>query len=361
MTPSDWQLLLVFEGLLICGSGLLWGLMLWDWFNLNWPPAQTPAYRQDVWASSVIFALCLLLGLGSWGTGYWQQQQFLQHLPPLGTKTAQQWAAKLSLAAHLPDPGIGLLPRTRQGRRIHPHYIGIFTDPIGYQYRREGLEIYFQHRFGWVNILTRPMVAEAIVLHSTEGESEAGAFAVFNQNNRNQYLGGSWTHFLVDQEGQIYQYGPLNRISRGQEGFNDASIGIEIVGTASHYNIDDGPGQRLQSGSIINRYQTGQHAQLQAVVDLVQTLQRHYQIPQDYIFSHQDIGKIKHLTGNSPDYTWLKQNIRDKVYLGKAPDLGPNRRPIHYYQYLEPYDRKDPGRDVMALVYQLLKQKEPHN
>lgn len=360
MTPADWHLLLGGLGLFTFGSFLLWFLFLWDWFTVTWKPTNRKYYRQDFWLSTTLLASGVVLTLVAGFTQQWQQTEFVRHLPPLGQKTALKWADRLKLKNKVTLPAIDFLRRTNGHRTIHKRYIGIFRDPVGYQYRREGLEVYFRHRFGWKQILKRNMLPEAVVLHSTEGESEAGAFAVFNQNNRGQYLGGSWTHFLVDRNGDIYQYGPLNRISRGQEGFNDASIGIEIVGTASRYNRDDGPGQRVSMGSIIERYQGGESAQIKAVVDLVQTLQHHYHIPDAYVFSHQDVGKIKHLEGDFPDYTWLKLNIRDRVYLGVAPELNAQRKPEGYYAYLEPYDRKDPGRDVMELVYRLL-QGQAHN
>ena len=191
---------------------------------------------------------------------------------------------------------------------------------------------------------------QAIIVHSTEGESEAHAFAIFDRNPYDAYLGGVWTHFSVDPAGRLYQYGPLNRISKGQAGLDDIAVGIEIVGHASLWENQ----QQVKTGSIFTRYMQGNTAQLKAVIDLIQTLQHHYQIPSRRIYSHEELGHIRDLYGMTPDYQWLREHIRDGVYLSRVPTVDAQGHPRTHYDFLEPYDRQDPGRDIMGLLRQSL-------
>lgn len=308
-------------------GGLLLACLL---LRLYWPPTP-PASIQRVFPPFVGQPAGLQLGL--------QAQTWLPPQPP----------------AH---PPISWLDQTRGGRKVIHKPIVLFARPEQSPVRVKGLQRAFRERFGWPDVWQTPFEPRAIIAHSTEGEDEAHAFAIFNRNTEAQYLGGVWTHFAVDPTGQIYQYGPLNRVSKGQAGLNDIAVGIEIVGTASLWS-DSGAesGQQSRTGSIIQRWQNQDPRQLAATADLIQTLQQHYQIPLARVYSHEDLGKIRDRKGIFPDYPWLRRQIRDRVYLNLEPVRDKDGQPERWYRFLEPYDRQDPGRDVMAVLYQQLQSK----
>lgn len=255
-------------------------------------------------------------------------------------------------------PKLGWLAQTLKNRPIEHKPIGLFVSQREYAFRRTGANVYFDWRYGLKEALNQDFSPSLIVLHSTEGEDESHAFAIFNRNTPQQYLGGAWTHFSVDAQGQIYQYSPLDRISKGQSGIDDQAVGIELVGNASLWDErSDKHGMPTSTGSLITRWQAGNRAQLEAAADLVASLQKQFAIPAERVYSHEDIGKVALRRGpspNFPDYNHLAGSIRDKVYLALRPDLGPGRKPDVWYGFLEPYDRKDPGRDVMREIYSLL-------
>lgn len=274
----------------------------------------------------------------------------------LGQSTGLQlglWAQTQLPPRRLQHRQIDWLPQTVAGRRVTRKPIVIFRQPAQAQFRLQGLQRAYAHRFGWQDARTQPFEPRAVIVHSTEGPTEASAFAIFDRNTREQYLGGIWTHFAVAPDGEIFQYGPLNRISKGQAGVDDLAVGIEIVGDASLWQGD----LQTKKGQIISRYQQGQTRQLQAVGDLIQTLQRHYQIPDKQIFSHEDVGNILTRRGRTPvDFQWLRYQIRDRVYLNLEPTITEKGEADRWYDFLEPYDRQDPGRDVMQVIYQGLRQ-----
>lgn len=271
------------------------------------------------------------------------------HYPPAITGLDAGLQLGLKAQTQLParpadKPVISWLKQTLNGRKVIAKPIVIFREPGLAGFRRQGANQYFKTRFGWQNALDQSFQPRVIILHSTESESEAHAFSLFDYNSRSQYLGGTWTHFCVDPQGQIYQYGPLNRISKGQAGLDDIGVGIEIVGTASLWQSE----KQIRQGSIMQRWQSGQAQQVQAVLDLIRSLQQHYQIPRERIFSHEALGHIRELKG--PEFLWLRRQIRDRVYLGLEPLVDQNYRPTQWFDFLEPYDRQDPGRDLMELI-----------
>lgn len=268
------------------------------------------------------------------------------------------WILGLSATAQIgPEASLPILPQvpsrvsngylktTIGGQNVTQKPLPFFASPERHTSRWAAIDQYFAHRFGITSVLSHHFWPQAVILHSTESESEASVFNTFASNS-NAYLGGVWTTFVVDTNGSIYQYSPLDKLSKGQAGVNDLALGIEIVGTASAYHGT----RRVRQGSIARRYASGNTQQIQAVTDLTQTLQQVLGIPNPRVFSHEEVAKIKHLSGQNPDYDWLKQNIRDQVYLGKKPLLNGSGKPTKTYGYLEPYGRTDPGADVMKRV-----------
>lgn len=275
------------------------------------------------------------------------------HPPVAGVQAGLKlglWTQSLLPPPAPTQPVITWLKQTQGGRSIIQKPIVLFRSPAQAAFRREGVNFSFLQRFGWCCALQRDTEPRAIIVHSTEGENEAHAFAIFDRNSGDQYLGGIWTHFAVGPAGEIYQYGPLNRISKGQAGFDDQGVGIEIVGSASLWQ----DAQQIKTGSIMQRYQGGDTRQFLAVLDLIRTLQNHYAIPSRRIYSHEDLGHIRERIGLTPDYQWLREHIRDGVYLSKVPTVDEQGTPRQYYDFLEPYDRQDPGRDLMELLRQRL-------
>lgn len=275
------------------------------------------------------------------------------HPPILGVRAGLKlglWTQSLLPPPRPKHPQHTWLRQTVDGHPVTARPIVLFRQPQAASFRRAGVNYSFAHRFGWCCILDTPTEPQAIIVHSTEGENEAHAFAIFDRNQSDQYLGGIWTHFSVSPEGEIFQYGPLNRISKGQAGLDDIGVGIEIVGHASLWEGDT----QTKVGSIITRYQQGNTAQLNAVLALIKTLQAHYEIPTERIYSHEELGHIRDLYGQHPNYQWLREHIRDGVYLNKVPTVDENGAPRTWYDFLEPYDRQDPGRDVMGILRQRL-------
>ncbi len=332
---------------------LLISILLISTIVLLWAQIQS-GLRSGWFYGALSFSLALNLGFNLFLL-IPPTEQTPQHPPIIGVNAALQLG--LSAQTQLPPPqpsrpAISWLTRTSSGRTVIKRPIVLFRSPAQAQFRAKGIQRYFASRHGWPDALNQPFEPRSIIVHSTEGEAEIHAFSIFDRNTEAQYLGGIWTHFSVGPAGQIYQYGPLNRISKGQAGLDDLAVGIEIVGTASLWNKDD-PNkyhEQLHTGSIIQRWRQGNQAQLKAVADLIATLRAHYLIPASRVFSHEELGHIRDLKGNYPDYTWLRNNIRDRVYLGIEATLNKDFEPEEWYGFLEPYDRQDPGRDVMKVI-----------
>ncbi|MBF2052241.1 MAG: N-acetylmuramoyl-L-alanine amidase [Candidatus Sericytochromatia bacterium] len=274
---------------------------------------------------------------------------------PLQSQAAPTPATTVSASEPPAEAGAATLPaylkQTLGGRAVQHKTLPFFKDPAAHAGRWQAIRQYFSHRFGIADAQQHVMQPQIIVLHSTESESENSAYQTFAYGSVKQYLGGVWTHFAIDARGQIVQYSPLNRISKGQAGVNDIALGIELVGSASVC----GTSSCSRRGSIMQRYLAGNSAQLAAAADLVATLQQQAGIPGSRIFSHQEVASLKWRgEGTSPDYNWLKSQIKDRVYLGQVADQSPSGQLTRKYPPLDPYGRSDPGLDVMETLFQLL-------
>lgn len=222
-------------------------------------------------------------------------------------------------------------------RAIARKPLALFRDPACCQERRREIEYYFRHHFGQQGVLQADWRPRAVIVHATENDSEADTYDFFDSPSV-EYLGGVWSHFAVDAAGRIYQYAPLDRASKAHYGANDLAVGIEIVGRV---------GAR---GSVYRRWQAGDRRQLDAATDLVATMMARYGIPAARVFSHQELARVRDLRGRNPDFDWLRAAIRDRCFLGLAPDLDGDGRPTTRSGRLEPYDRYDPGRENMAVI-----------
>ena len=115
----------------------------------------------------------------------------------------------------------------------------ITHDPIRYgAARRAEMAGYAYRHYGVRSSRLHPKL---IVLHFTDSGpgSYPGVHALFNANTPNGgELPGVCAHYVVDQDGTIYQQVPLDLMCRHAIGVNDHAIGIEMIqqqGISSHW------------------------------------------------------------------------------------------------------------------------------
>jgi hypothetical protein len=155
-------------------------------------------------------------------------------------------------------------------------------------------------------VATFHLVPKLIVLHFTASGagSEPGVHSLFQSNAPNAgELPGVCAHFIVDQDGTIYQQAPLTIICRHAIGVNDHAIGIEMVqetGSSSHW----------ADQQILNR-----PAQIRSVLALVRWLQARYHIPAHDVIGHamaNDSPYFHDLEGWRNDHTdWQPEDVRE--------------------------------------------------
>jgi N-acetyl-anhydromuramyl-L-alanine amidase AmpD len=144
-----------------------------------------------------------------------------------------------------------------------------------------------------------------IVLHFTASGAgtESGVHSLFASDVPNGgELPGVCAHFVVDQDGTIYQQAPLDVICRNAIGVNDHAIGIEMVqetGSSSHW----------ADQQILHR-----PAQIHAVLALVRWLRSRFHIPLADVIGHSmanDSPFFHDLEGWRNDHTdWQVEDVR---------------------------------------------------
>jgi hypothetical protein len=154
-------------------------------------------------------------------------------------------------------------------------------------------------------VSTTRLRPKLIVLHFTASGagSEPGVHALFASDTPNGgELPGVCAHFVVDQDGTIYQQAPLTVICRHAIGVNDRAIGIEMVqlsGASSHW----------ADQQILHR-----HAQIDSVIRLVRWLQARYGIATKDVIGHamvNDSPFFHDLEGWRNDHTdWQAEDVR---------------------------------------------------
>jgi hypothetical protein len=151
----------------------------------------------------------------------------------------------------------------------------IVQDPIPYgEARRAEMAAYSARHFGVATWRLDPTV---IVLHFTASGagSYPGVHATFASDAPN--LGeepGTCAHFVVDQDGTVYQLVPTGIRCRHTIGLNDRAIGIEMIQST-------GPSSHWADQQILHR-----PAQLHSVLALVRWLQARYRIPTRNVIGH---------------------------------------------------------------------------
>jgi hypothetical protein len=175
-------------------------------------------------------------------------------------------------------------------------------DPIPYSAaRRAQMAEYARRHYGVSSSTLRPKL---IVLHFTASGagSYPGVHATFSSNAPNRgELPGVCAHFVIDQDGTIYQLVPLGVMCRHTIGVNDRALGIEMIqegGSSSHW----------ADQQILHR-----RAQIRSLVRLVRWLQHRFDIPKSGVIGHATANDSPHfhdLQGWMNDHTdWQREDV----------------------------------------------------
>jgi hypothetical protein len=169
--------------------------------------------------------------------------------------------------------------------------------------RRAEMAAYAHRHYGVRSFRLHPKL---IVLHFTDSGpgSYPGVHALFNANTPNGgELPGVCAHYVVDQDGTIYQQVPLVLMCRHAIGVNDHAIGIEMIqqqGISSHW----------ADQQILHR-----RRQIHSVLALVRWLQGRFHIAKKNVIGHSmanDSPFFHDREGWRNDHTdWQKQDVRE--------------------------------------------------
>jgi hypothetical protein len=162
---------------------------------------------------------------------------------------------------------------------------------------------YAKRHYGVASYRLHPRL---IVLHFTASGAgtEPGVHSLFDSDTPNGgELPGVCAHFVVDQDGTIYQQAPLDVICRNAIGVNDHALGIEMVQST-------GPSAHWADQQILHR-----HAQIHAVLALVRWLRWRFHIPVTDVIGHSmanDSPFFHDREGWRNDHTdWQAQDVRE--------------------------------------------------
>lgn len=159
---------------------------------------------------------------------------------PLPSPTTAPASASPSPASSLPTPRPSPSARSDGGWLGHVHLTGayrIIQDPVpfGAKRKRETAAYSLRH-YGQDTWRLHPQV---IVLHFTDGSSYEGAHETFCSDAPDLgELPGDVAHFIIAQNGRIYQQLSAQIRGRHAIGVNWCAIGIEFVqlqGSSSHW------------------------------------------------------------------------------------------------------------------------------
>jgi len=172
--------------------------------------------------------------------------------------------------------GNGTILATRNGGatwRTAPPKPAIIRQLIAFGAKRRAETVVYNRRhYGQATWRLTPKV---IVLHYTDGGTEAGTHATFNADRPDLgVLPGVVAHFVIDRNGRIYQQLPLNIRGRHTVGLNYVAVGIEFV-------QDGRPNPTWATNQIFHR-----KAQIGAGVRLVRWLLWRYEIKPGNIVGH---------------------------------------------------------------------------
>jgi hypothetical protein len=218
----------------------------------------------------------------------------------VSTQPSATSTATSSASAPPSSDGTSIAPSQPQPARVDkPRLV---QDPIPYgASRRAQMAEYARRHYGVSSSTLQPKL---IVLHFTASGagSYPGVHATFSSNAPNRgELPGVCAHFVVDQDGTIYQLVPLNVMCRHTIGVNDQALGIEMVqegGSSSHW----------ADQQILHR-----PAQIRSVLRLVRWLQHRYGISTSNVIGHamaNDSPFFHDLQGWTNDHTdWQAEDV----------------------------------------------------
>ena len=153
-----------------------------------------------------------------------------------------------------------------------------------------------------------------IVLHYTESDTYASARSLFEADlpNRGERP-GTCAHYIVDQDGTIYELVPPTVMCRHAIGLNHLAIGIEFVQSSNGHD------SRWAVQQVLRRTK-----QAAAGVALVEDLQRRFSIEDGAVIGHamaNDAKGFRDLEGWRNDHTdWQQPEIaRFRSMLTTAP------------------------------------------
>ena len=142
-----------------------------------------------------------------------------------------------------------------------------------------------------------------IVLHFTETDTASSARNTFANDSPNLgELPGTCTHFIVAQNGDVWQIVPTSIRCRHVIGLNDRAIGIEMVQRTY------GHSSTWADQQILNR-----PAQIGALLALVRSLQRQFGISSSNVIGHamaNQAPQFRDLEGWRNDHSdWQTQDV----------------------------------------------------
>jgi N-acetyl-anhydromuramyl-L-alanine amidase AmpD len=192
------------------------------------------------------------------------------------------WASSPHVGAHpapvTPTPVVPTTPVPTTRARAVPR---IVKDHLRFTAQRKAdTAAYAKRHYG---VRTATLTPRLIVLHYTESDTYASARSVFaaNEPDRGE-TPGTCAHYVVDQDGTVYELVPPTLICRHTIGLNHVAIGIEFV-QASH-----GHDAQWAVQQILRR-----RAQVNAGVGLVRMLQQRYGIADASVIGHAMVNETK--------------------------------------------------------------------
>ncbi|MBI2263897.1 MAG: N-acetylmuramoyl-L-alanine amidase [Armatimonadetes bacterium] len=193
---------------------------------------------------------------------------------------------------------------------------------LPYQKWEKEYRAYFQRHYHDDSLELAP---KAIVMHYTASATMTSAYntfrngAPYDDGDVGVVFGHLSSHFIIDNDGKIYQILPLSRKCRGAYGVNHVAISIEMAALNE--------ASLLKNRKLIN----SSH-------ELVRYLAEKYNIPGDKVYGHYQVAKGRKVV---PEYT----------------DYGDRRSPDCYPAS---FGRSDPGERYMTGLWEYLK-KNTHN
>jgi N-acetyl-anhydromuramyl-L-alanine amidase AmpD len=168
------------------------------------------------------------------------------------------------------------------------------------QHRKDEMAAYSLRHYGASSWRLSPSM---IVLHFTETDTASSARNTFANDSRNLgELPGTCAHFIVAQNGDVWQIVPTSIRCRHTIGLNDKAIGIEMVQRTY------GNSSAWADRQILNRT-----AQIGALLALLRSLQHQYAISTSNIFGHATANQapqFRDLEGWRNDHTdWQTQDV----------------------------------------------------